>query len=141
MVYNVICHTHTHAQVGFDPVQGRYSRPVRIRVFVSQTQRTIRIVDDCRGMAPDVLSRVVMGVGESHKRGLSFVNGQFGFGMQAFRAACARLTVRSRHGGAGADFTVGGLGQAAGDVYEISVDRSQSEGFMIQRAVAGADDS
>ena len=39
---------------------------------------------------------MVMRVGESGKRGASFVNGQFGFGMQAFRAACATLTVRSR---------------------------------------------
>ena len=33
-----------------------------------------------RGMSPDTLSRVVMRVGESRKRGASFVNGQFGFG-------------------------------------------------------------
>ena len=50
----------------------------------------------CRGMPPETLSRVVMRVGESRKRGASFVNGQFGFGMQAFRAACSSLTVLSR---------------------------------------------
>lgn len=59
-----------------------YSRPVFIDVSVSRSERTVRILDNCRGMTPETLARVVMRVGESEKRGASFVNGQFGFGMQ-----------------------------------------------------------
>ena len=84
------------AEAFFDPSANAYSRPVIIEVRVSPKDRRIVIRDNGRGMARDVLSSVVVRVGESRKRGQSFVNGQFGFGMQAFRAACQTLTVRSR---------------------------------------------
>ena len=71
------------AEALFDAGAQAYIRPVSIDVFVSRQRRTLRIVDNCRGMPPEVLARVVMRVGESRKRGASFVNGQFGFGMQA----------------------------------------------------------
>jgi len=67
------------AEALFDAATGAYTRDVTIAVYVSRVERTLRIVDNCRGMAPDTLSRVVMRVGESRKRGASFVNGQFGF--------------------------------------------------------------
>eukprot|EP00299_Pterocystis_sp_00344_P018295 c9137_g1_i3.p1 GENE.c9137_g1_i3~~c9137_g1_i3.p1 ORF type:complete len:523 (+),score=145.29 c9137_g1_i3:211-1569(+) len=41
------------------------------------------------------LTRIVQNVGDSQKRGQSFLNGQFGFGVHAFRAAANRLTVRT----------------------------------------------
>jgi len=106
------------AESFYDHVAGTYRRAVYIDVFVSNERRTLRIVDNCRGMPPDVLSRVVMRVGESKKRGVSLVNGQFGLGMQSFRAACSTLTVTSR---------------AAGDnAYRICVEREQSDGFRIE---------
>ena len=71
------------AEALYDGEADAYLRPVTVDVHVSRAQGSLRIVDNCRGMAPDVLSRVVMRVGESRKRGASFVNGQFGFGMQA----------------------------------------------------------
>ena len=73
------------AEALYDGEADAYLRPVTVDVHVSRAQGSLRIVDNCRGMAPDVLSRVVMRVGESRKRGASFVNGQFGFGMQARR--------------------------------------------------------
>ena len=77
------------AEALYDGEADAYLRPVTVDVHVSRAQGSLRIVDNCRGMAPDVLSRVVMRVGESRKRGASFVNGQFGFGMQARRAISA----------------------------------------------------
>ena len=77
------------AEALYDGEADAYLRPVTVDVHVSRAQGSLRIVDNCRGMAPDVLSRVVMRVGESRKRGASFVNGQFGFGMQARRANSA----------------------------------------------------
>ena len=106
------------AEALFDHDTGAYSRNVTIDVHVSRQDRTLRIIDDCRGMAPDTLARVVMRVGESRKRGASFVNGQFGFGMQAFRAACSTLTVRSRTAGE--------------EPYQIRIERKQSDGFQLE---------
>ena len=103
----------------FDHETGAYGRAVDIRVYVSRNDRTLRIVDNCNGMAPDQLSRVVMRVGESRKRGASFVNGQFGFGMQAFRAACTTLTVKTR-------------ASSAPTTYQIRVRRDQSDGFALE---------
>ena len=77
------------AEALFDAETGAYSRPIAVDVFVSRRDRTLRVLDNCRGMTAETLSRVVMRVGESRKRGASFVNGQFGFGMQAFRASYA----------------------------------------------------
>lgn len=101
------------------PSQGSPSRrrEVRVDVFVSRRGRRLRIVDNSRGMPPETLARVVMRVGESRKRGASFVNGQFGFGMQSFRAACSSLTVRSA---------------AADRAHQIRVERSQSDGFLLE---------
>ena len=77
-------------------------------------------------MPPDTLSRVVMRVGESRKRGVSFVNGQFGFGMQAFRAACTSLTVLSR------SESPAGSKATSPAAYQIRVDRHESSGFKLQ---------
>ena len=49
------------AESGYRPETTSYSQPVDIRVYVSRTKRSIRIVDNCRGMPPDVLSRWVTG--------------------------------------------------------------------------------
>ena len=38
----------------FDAAAGAYSRPVSITVHVSRAERTLRIVDDCNGMKPEV---------------------------------------------------------------------------------------
>ncbi|EOD29269.1 hypothetical protein EMIHUDRAFT_434638 [Emiliania huxleyi CCMP1516] len=101
----------------YEPAKGAYRREVRVDVFVSRRGRRLRIVDNSRGMPPETLARVVMRVGESRKRGASFVNGQFGFGMQSFRAACSSLTVRSA---------------AADRAHQIRVERSQSDGFLLE---------
>lgn len=107
------------AEALYDAKTSTYQRDVSISIFVSREERTLRILDNCRGMAPDTLARVVMRVGESRKRGASFVNGQFGFGMQAFRAAASTLTVRSRADG----------GAAA---HQIRVERHQGDGFLLE---------
>ena len=64
------------AETLYRPEQVRYERPIVVEVTVGRKQRVITVRDNCMGMTPDVLSRVVMRVGESKKRGASFVNGQ-----------------------------------------------------------------
>lgn len=61
-----------------------------------QDQVTVRCTDNCRGMTKEVLSRLVVNVGESNKRGSKFTNGQFGFGIHAFRAAAGRIRFKTK---------------------------------------------
>ena len=75
------------AEAMYDHNAGAYRRDVLVDVYVSRAERSLRILDNCRGMEPETLSRVVMRVGESRKRGASFVNGQFGFGASTVKAA------------------------------------------------------
>ena len=127
------------AESFYDADARAYRRAVTIDVHVSREGRRIRIVDNCRGMAPTTLSRVVMRVGESRKRGVSFVNGQFGFGMQSFRAACARLTVRSRSRSSAEGAEAGTSGEtmdrredAMPGAHQICIERTQSDGFELE---------
>ena len=98
---------------------GAYGRSVEVDVFVCREKRSIRVVDNCRGMPPEVLKRVVLNVGESKKRGVAFLNGQYGFGMQAFRTCCESLTVQTKT-------------SAEDDAMEIQLGRWQMEGFNVR---------
>jgi len=56
----------------------------------------VRCTDNCRGMTKGVLSRLVVNVGDSNKRGSKFTNGQFGFGVHAFRACARRIQFKTK---------------------------------------------
>jgi len=56
----------------------------------------VRVTDNCRGMSRAVLARLVQNVGESNKRGSKFTNGQFGFGVHAFRACASRVQFKTK---------------------------------------------
>ena len=101
--------------------EGGYARDVRINVqFLGGGD--VRISDNCRGMRRSDLTKVVLSVGQSAKKGApSFLNGQFGFGMQSFRAACETLRVISRH----AD-------DEAPTPFAIDVCRSRTDGFRVE---------
>ena len=72
---------------------GAYPYPIQIKVVIDLEARSITIQDNCRGMTREVLERVVRNIGESQKRGQSWLNGRFGFGVHAFRAAAASIIV------------------------------------------------
>lgn len=61
---------------------------------------TVSVSDNCRGMTKAILSRLVVNVGESNKRASKFTNGQFGFGVHAFRAAASRIEFKTKAIGA-----------------------------------------
>merc|ERR1719411_1691868 len=61
---------------------------------------TVSVSDNCRGMTKAVLLRLVVNVGESNKRASKFTNGQFGFGVHAFRAAASRIEFKTKAQGA-----------------------------------------
>ncbi|CAE8610157.1 unnamed protein product [Polarella glacialis] len=107
----------------FDHETNSYQRPIRIEVAVNSNRKTasLTVTDNCGGMSPETLGRVTTNVGESQKRGQNFLNGQFGFGMQAFRACCSTLSVRSR-------------AELSKPLLEIVVDREQSMDITMQEA-------
>jgi len=108
------------AETFFDNSTNSYTRKVMIRVEVDPDQCSVAITDNCRGMEADRLCAVTTDVGMSEKQGQSLANGQFGFGMQAFRACCKRLRVRSRTGSEAA-------------LLEIAVPRNQTNNFTLMR--------
>ena len=74
-----------------------YPYPIQIDITIDRTNRAITVLDNCRGMTRETLERVVRNVGESQKRGLSWVNGRFGFGVHAFRAAAESVSFQTKH--------------------------------------------
>ena len=76
---------------------GVYPYPIHIELMIDREQRAVSILDNCRGMTRDTLERVVRNVGESQKRGQTWVNGRFGFGVHAFRAAAETIRFQTQH--------------------------------------------
>lgn len=74
-----------------------YPFEVRIEVIIDRHQRYIAVRDNCRGMKREVLERIVSKIGESQKRGVTWVNGRFGFGVHAFRAAAESIRFRTKN--------------------------------------------
>eukprot|EP00929_Paragymnodinium_shiwhaense_P119226 TRINITY_DN91106_c0_g1_i1.p1 TRINITY_DN91106_c0_g1~~TRINITY_DN91106_c0_g1_i1.p1 ORF type:complete len:662 (-),score=155.84 TRINITY_DN91106_c0_g1_i1:154-2139(-) len=105
----------------FDMEQNAYTRPILIDIVVAGTaeEPVLWITDNCEGMAPETLCEVVTKVGESKKRGQSFVNGQFGFGFHSFRACAENLRASSRSA-------------ERSPPVEVVVNRHQSEGFQLR---------
>lgn len=83
------------AETLFDRQNNRYRRPICIKLELAFKPNEVRITDNCRGMDNDQLCRLIRNVGESMKHS-KFTNGQFGFGVHAFRAACKKLRVNSK---------------------------------------------
>ena len=73
--------------------RGRYPYPIEIALDIDQERRSVTITDNCRGMSRDKLVRIVEYVGSSDKKAQPWTNGQFGFGVHAFRACCASLEI------------------------------------------------
>ncbi|MFO7681113.1 MAG: ATP-binding protein [Chloroflexota bacterium] len=98
---------------------GVYPYPIRIELTIDREQRAVSIRDNCRGMTRDTLERVVRRVGESQKRGQTWVNGRFGFGVHAFRAAAETIRFQSQH--------------AHSSHYVLSLQRDQHRGIKEAR--------
>ncbi len=74
-----------------------YPYPIEIDLTVDFASSSVVIRDNCRGMPRDVLERIVRNIGESDKRALTWVNGRFGFGVHAFRAAAESICFQTKH--------------------------------------------
>ncbi len=62
------------------------SKPRHLIVTVDTTEREVFFEDDCSGMSPEKLGDLLQSIGKSTKANLPWVNGEFGFGVHAFRA-------------------------------------------------------
>jgi hypothetical protein len=74
-----------------------YERPIEIRVHISghsYKDGMVTISDNCYGITN--FTKVVESIGDSDKKSQRFTNGQFGFGIFSFMAACDSLDVSSK---------------------------------------------
>jgi len=58
----------------------------KICIDIDTFNKTISFLDNCGGMSPKGLCKLLSNVGLSTKKTVSWANGQFGFGVHAFRA-------------------------------------------------------
>jgi hypothetical protein len=92
-----------------------YPYPIQIDITLDRAARAMTIQDNCRGMTRDTLERVVRNIGESQKKGQTWVNGRFGFGVHAFRAAAESVSFQTKH--------------ATGSHYALALSRDQQRGI------------
>ncbi len=103
---------------------GAYPSPIHIDIFIARSTRTISVQDNCRGMTRDTLERIVRNIGESEKRGQTWVNGRFGFGVHAFRAAAESISFKTKH--------------ALGSQYTLTLQRDQHRGIKEAKRLDGS---
>ena len=84
-------------------VRSRGGTPdVRVDVLVDEKGRAIIVRDNAGGMNAEELKDLLESIGLSKKKTVSWANGQFGFGVHAFRAFASEAQFSSRvDGGAG----------------------------------------
>lgn len=85
------------AEVLYRQNYNAYPYPIEIDLTIDCSAGAVTIRDNCRGMPRDTLERIVRNIGESDKRGLTWVNGRFGFGVHAFRAAAESIRFQTKH--------------------------------------------
>lgn len=85
------------AEVLYRQNNNSYPYPIEIDLTVDFSSSSVTIRDNCRGMLRNVLEGIVRNIGESDKRGLTWVNGRFGFGVHAFRAAAESIYFQTKH--------------------------------------------
>jgi len=77
---------------------GERIRPV-LRIHVDTIGKSVSFTDNCGGMSPSELCDLLSEVGRSKKKSVPWANGQFGFGVHAFRAFAREATFVSRRKG------------------------------------------
>jgi HSP90 family molecular chaperone len=70
-----------------------------LRIHIDTNAKTVSFTDNCGGMSPAELCELLSEVGRSKKKAVPWANGQFGFGVHAFRAFARQATFISRKKG------------------------------------------
>ena len=108
-----------------------------VHVAINHKRRSVWIRDNCGGMGSEALSRLVCGIGDSRKKSVPWLNGQFGFGVQAFRAAAQRLVVVSKCRGADAHVLALERGQVDEIAYPVAASSESCLTFKGVKAALG----
>lgn len=85
------------AEALFNQEENKYSRPISIELRLEGNRHTngkVIITDNCLGI--EKLEDVCGNVGNSNKKKQAWTNGQFGYGIFSFIAACKNLEVTSK---------------------------------------------
>lgn len=67
-----------------------------LNVHIDTIGKKVAFIDNCGGMSPQELCELLSEVGRSKKKTVPWANGQFGFGVHAFRAFAREATFTSR---------------------------------------------
>src|SRR5262245_49206395 len=78
--------------------RGESVKPL-LRIHIDTHAKTVSFNDNCGGMSPQELCELLSEVGRSKKKAVPWANGQFGFGVHAFRAFAREATFVSRKKG------------------------------------------
>lgn len=70
-----------------------------LKIHIDTVSKTVSFTDNCGGMSPQELCGLLSEVGRSNKKAVPWANGQFGFGVHAFRAFAREATFLSRKKG------------------------------------------
>jgi len=68
----------------------------KIEITIDVSKKNICFTDNCGGMSPEELCELLSSVGRSKKKTVPWANGQFGFGVHAFRAFAKEAIFISR---------------------------------------------
>lgn len=85
------------AEACYEEASNSYSRPIEISLTIkgnSYKDGKVFVVDNCFGITN--FTKVVESVGDSDKKAQTWTNGQFGYGIYSFMAACAKLEITSK---------------------------------------------
>ena len=70
-----------------------------LKIHIDAAKKSISFTDNCGGMTPQDLCELLSEVGRSKKKAVPWANGQFGFGVHAFRAFAKEATFVSQKKG------------------------------------------
>lgn len=70
-----------------------------LKIHIDAVRKKVTFTDNCGGMTPQELCELLSEVGRSKKKAVPWANGQFGFGVHAFRAFARDATFISRKKG------------------------------------------
>ena len=77
------------AESFFDEENNRYKKKINIELYVDK--KMVSITDNCVGITN--FTKVVQTVGNSDKKAQPWTNGQFGYGIYSFLAACNKINI------------------------------------------------
>lgn len=80
------------AEEFFDESTNSYTKDIEINFHIDRN--TVSFRDNCVGITN--FTKVVKSVGHSDKRDLPWTNGQFGFGIYSFIAACEQIDIKTK---------------------------------------------